>query len=175
MFMTKNSLHLSVVASPKSANCWRSLCVYLPDHRLRWNHFFLGCWKPNQNLENRRFNRVVSGVLLCFFLKVIATPWSPWLLQEILLLLLVPVLLLHKYVILTISISSIITITKLVLLLVLLSLLPLLAPVLLLWLSLLLLILLNYYHYHSYYYHYYFCCSCHKLCSIIISYYHQCF
>ena len=41
MFMTKNSLHLSVVAFPKSANCWRSLCVYLPDHRLRWNHFFL--------------------------------------------------------------------------------------------------------------------------------------
>lgn len=78
MFMTKNSLHLAVVAFPKSANCWRSLCVYLPDHRLRWNHFFWGCWKPNQNLENRRsgfsrsahFNRVVSGVLLCFFWKL---------------------------------------------------------------------------------------------------------
>lgn len=68
MFMTKNSLHLAVVAFPKSANCWRSLCVYLPDHRLRWNHFFWGCWKPNQNLENRRsgfsrsahFNRVTT-------------------------------------------------------------------------------------------------------------------
>ena len=57
MFMTKNSLHLAVVAFPKSANCWRSLCVYLPDHRLRWNIFFLDAgsqiktWKIEDSIE----------------------------------------------------------------------------------------------------------------------------